>query len=58
MRLLHCFVELYFEYFDPQFPFLHPSRLEAEDVPWILLVATAAVGSHYSEVQCAEEYEL
>jgi hypothetical protein len=54
----HAFVELYFEYFDPQFPFLHPSRLQDPDLPWILLLAVAAVGSHYSEIQDADEYTL
>ncbi|KAF4499299.1 hypothetical protein FAGAP_4504 [Fusarium agapanthi] len=54
--ILHAFVELYFEYFDTQFPFLHPSRLEDLDLPWILLLAVAAVGSHYSEIQGAEDY--
>ncbi|KAF5703330.1 hypothetical protein FMUND_13029 [Fusarium mundagurra] len=54
--VLHAFVELYFEYFDSQFPFLHPSRLEDPDLSWILLLAVAAVGSHYSEIQGAEEY--
>ncbi|KAF5662931.1 hypothetical protein FCIRC_11368 [Fusarium circinatum] len=54
--ILHVFVELYFEYFDSQFPFLHSSRLEDLDLPWILLLAVAAVGSHYSEIQGAEDY--
>ncbi|RBR20861.1 hypothetical protein FVER53590_29255 [Fusarium verticillioides] len=54
--ILHAFVELYFEYFDCQFPFLHPSRMEDPDLPWILLLAVAAVGSHYSEIQGADEY--
>ncbi|KAH7169377.1 hypothetical protein DER46DRAFT_573290 [Fusarium sp. MPI-SDFR-AT-0072] len=54
--ILHAFVELYFEYFDFQFPFLHPSRLEDPDLPWVLLLAVAAVGSHYSEIQGADEY--
>ncbi|KAF5627663.1 hypothetical protein F25303_10730 [Fusarium sp. NRRL 25303] len=54
--ILHAFVELYFEYFGSQFPFLHPSRMEESNVPWILLLAVAAVGSHYSEIQGAEEY--
>ncbi|KAF5548892.1 hypothetical protein FMEXI_4563 [Fusarium mexicanum] len=54
--ILHAFVELYFEYFDSQFPFLHPSRLEDLDLPWILLLAITAVGSHYSEIQGAEDY--
>ncbi|KAL5619943.1 hypothetical protein FOBRF1_003189 [Fusarium oxysporum] len=54
--ILHTFVELYFEYFDSQFPFLHPSRLEDPDLPWVMLLAVAAVGSHYSEIQGAGEY--
>ncbi|KAF5701784.1 hypothetical protein FMUND_13761, partial [Fusarium mundagurra] len=56
--IVHAFVELYFEYFDSQFPFLHPSRLEDPDLPWLLLLATAAVGSHYSEIPGAEKYNL
>jgi hypothetical protein len=54
--ILHAYVELYFEYFDSQFPFLHPSRLEDPDLPWLLLLAVAAVGSHYSEMQGAGKY--
>ncbi|PTD02610.1 hypothetical protein FCULG_00009031 [Fusarium culmorum] len=56
--ILHAFVELYFEYFDPQFPFLHPSRVEDPGLSWLLLLAVAAVGSHYTEIQVAEEYNL
>ncbi|KAF5695350.1 hypothetical protein FDENT_432 [Fusarium denticulatum] len=54
--IIHAFVDLYFEYFDSQFPFLHPSRLEDPNLPWILLLAVAAVGSHYSEIPGADEY--
>ncbi|KAF4342124.1 hypothetical protein FBEOM_3926 [Fusarium beomiforme] len=57
-ELLHAFVELYLEYFDPQFPLLHVSRLEDPELPWILLLAAAAVGSHFSEVQGAGNYNL
>ncbi|SPQ22636.1 b6b2e5fa-6476-445c-adbd-fbbda463b2a1 [Thermothielavioides terrestris] len=57
-ELLHAFVELYLEYFDPKFPFLHPSRLRDDNLPWILLTAVAAVGSQYSEVRDACEYGL
>lgn len=55
-RTLHAFVELYFEYFAWQFPFLHPSRLEAPKLSWMLLFATAAVGSRHSELATAAEY--
>ncbi|RBR23162.1 uncharacterized protein FIESC28_04157 [Fusarium coffeatum] len=54
--ILHAFVELYFEYFDPKFPFLHPSTVEDLEIPWILLLAIAAVGSHYSEIKEADQY--
>ncbi|KAF5707238.1 hypothetical protein FMUND_11211 [Fusarium mundagurra] len=56
--ILHAFVELYFEYFDSQFSFLHPSCFEDPDLPWILLLAVVAVGSHYSEIQGAGKYNL
>ena len=52
-RLLHAFAELYFEYFDPCLPFLHPVRVERDDLSWILLMAVAAIGSQYSEVRDA-----
>ncbi|TLD11697.1 hypothetical protein PspLS_11816 [Pyricularia sp. CBS 133598] len=56
VRLIQAFIDLYFEYFDPHFPFLHVSRLEAEDLPWILLLATAAIGSYYSELDDIRDY--
>ncbi|KAJ5031983.1 hypothetical protein J3E73DRAFT_420055 [Bipolaris maydis] len=56
IHLVQAFVDLYFEYFDPQFPFLHVSRLESEELPWILLLATAAIGSYYSELDDIQEY--
>lgn len=56
LRALHAFVELYFEHFDMQFPFVHPSRLDNQDVSWVLLLAIAAVGSHYSTLKQAPEY--
>lgn len=57
-QLLHVFVELYFEYFDSHLPFLHPTRLEAEDLSWILLAAVATIGSQYSEVRDASKFTM
>jgi hypothetical protein len=54
--LLHAFAELYFEYFDPCLPFLHPVRVERDDLSWILLMAVAAIGSQYSEVRDAPTF--
>jgi len=56
--IVHAFIDLYFEHFALEFPFLHPSRLEDPDVPWVLLLATIAVGSHYSETPQASKYHL
>lgn len=54
--VLHAFVELYLEYFDPKFPFLHNSRVKSTNLPWILLVAIAAVGSEYSGISSARDH--
>jgi len=56
--ILHAFVELYFEHFDSQFPLLHPSRLDDRDMPWVLLLSVAAIGSHYSTLKEAPEYTV
>lgn len=57
-EVLHAFVDLYLEYFDPKFPCLHHSRLRKNDIPWVLLIAVTAVGSQYSEIQDAYKYGL
>lgn len=56
--LLHAFVELYFEYFDPHLPFLHPMRVETDQLSWVLLTAVAAIGSQYSEVRDASKFTV
>lgn len=50
-ELFSAFIELYIEYFDSFLPFIHRSRLVSEDSPWILLLATATVGSHFSGIK-------
>jgi hypothetical protein len=47
-QLFHAFLELYFEHFDYQFPFIHPSTLDHESTSWILLLAIATIGAQYS----------
>lgn len=56
--ILHAFVELYLEYFDHPFPFLHISTVRGPDLPWILLIGVAAVGGQYSHVPDAKQYCL
>lgn len=55
-QVLQIFVQLYFEHFDSQFPFLHPSTLEQNDVPEILVLAVAAVGCQYSAISYVDQY--
>lgn len=55
-RVLHAFVELYFEHFDPEFPFLHHSQMMSENLSWILFTAVAATGSQYSEIKQGLKY--
>lgn len=52
-QLLTAFVDLYFEHFDPHLPFLHQTKMESEDLSWVLLTAVAAIGGQYSEVKDA-----
>nr|XP_036578930.1 uncharacterized protein CTRU02_11184 [Colletotrichum truncatum]KAF6786313.1 hypothetical protein CTRU02_11184 [Colletotrichum truncatum] len=55
-NVIYTFVQLYYEYFDAEYPFIHPVLLEFGDDSWILLLAVAAVGSHYSSISNVEEY--
>ncbi|WQF88831.1 hypothetical protein CDEST_13845 [Colletotrichum destructivum] len=52
-QLLTAFVDLYLEHFDPHLPFLHQTKMESEDLSWVLLTAVAAIGGQYSEVKDA-----
>ncbi|KAJ9660282.1 hypothetical protein H2198_002590 [Neophaeococcomyces mojaviensis] len=56
IQTFHAFAELYFEYFDKDFPFVHPRQIEKDDASWILLIAIASVGAQYSAVSNAEGY--
>lgn len=55
-QTFHAFAELYFEYFDQSFPFVHPRQLEQENASWLLLVAVVSVGAQYSSISNAEAY--
>jgi len=52
----HVFIQLYFEYFDPQLPLVHWSVLEAEETSWILYLAIATIGCQYSAITNAQAY--
>lgn len=57
-EILHAFVELYLEYFDPKFPFLHRSKLKGTGLEWVVLIAIAAVGSQYSMIPSSHDYGI
>lgn len=55
IEFFHSFVQLYFECFDPSFPFIHPSVLGDNELPWILLLAVSAIGCQYSNIKHSTE---
>ncbi|KAF4627828.1 hypothetical protein G7Y89_g10323 [Cudoniella acicularis] len=47
---MECFVQLYFEYFQPIFPLVHQPTFNPSSTSWILVLAVAAVGCRYSKI--------
>ena len=45
------FVSLYVEHFQPILPFIHPATLNLSSSHWLLVLAMAAIGSHYVGVE-------
>ncbi|RAQ60264.1 hypothetical protein COH20_002728 [Aspergillus flavus] len=52
---LNCLVQVYFEYFHAQMPFVHPVMLE-NDGSWILVLAVAVIGSQYTRMAMGKQY--
>ncbi|KNG84006.1 hypothetical protein ANOM_007788 [Aspergillus nomiae NRRL 13137] len=55
LNRLNCLVQLYFEYFHSQMPFIHPVMFES-DSSWILVLAVAAIGSQYTKMAKGKQY--
>ncbi|KAF4849594.1 hypothetical protein CGCSCA4_v004192 [Colletotrichum siamense] len=55
-KVIRTFVQLYYEHFDLQFPFIHPAMLETGDDAWVSVLAVAAIGSQYSSISNSEQY--
>lgn len=49
ISVMNCFVQLYFEHFQPIFPMLHPPTFSMADTPWQLVLAFASIGCRYSK---------
>lgn len=44
------------DYFQPVLPFIHPATFSAQTSHWLLVIAMAAIGSQYVELEDAEFY--
>ncbi|KAL1956773.1 hypothetical protein VTO42DRAFT_6827 [Malbranchea cinnamomea] len=55
---LSMFVQLYFKHFHPVYPLIHVQTQGLHSTHWLLILAMAAIGSHYSESCAAEAYTL
>ncbi|OCT49460.1 hypothetical protein CLCR_04577 [Cladophialophora carrionii] len=51
-----AFLELYFEFFADQFPFIHVSMMQRDTTSWILYLGVAAIGAQLSGVEHALVY--
>ncbi|KUL86876.1 hypothetical protein ZTR_05346 [Talaromyces verruculosus] len=55
-KMIYTFVQLYFEYFDRYYPFVHPHMMNNDHTSWILLLAIATIGARYSAIDFVEQY--
>lgn len=53
---IETLVGLYIDSFHPVFPLLHLPSLSDVDTHWLLLLAIAAVGSHYLKFESSEVF--
>lgn len=56
IEVFRSLAELYFEFFDHDFPCVHPQQIEQDGASWILLLAVVAVGAQYSSLPNSEAY--
>ncbi|KAH8799151.1 hypothetical protein F5884DRAFT_135744 [Xylogone sp. PMI_703] len=60
LGVVNLSVHLYFEHFHPIFPLLHKAWF-AQRAPWLLILATSAIGIHYLGTdearQCSEAFQ-
>lgn len=48
LSAMNAFLQLYFEHFAPQLPFIHAPTLEPENMTELLVISIATIGCHYS----------
>jgi hypothetical protein len=60
IRILNCFVQLYFEYFQAIFPVLHQPTFTPSCTHWLEVLAVASIGCRFSKapgsLRCAQAF--
>lgn len=51
----NAFMQLYFEEFNPLFPFIHQPTFDPAETPWLLVLATIATGIRFAREPAAAE---
>jgi hypothetical protein len=54
LQMFSQFIRLYTDNFQTILPFIHPPTFNVSATHWLLILALAAVGSHYIDIQDAE----
>lgn len=53
---MNAFLQLYFEHFSPQMPFIHAPTFEPDKANELLLIAIVNIGSQYSRSRLRHAY--
>lgn len=56
--VLESFVQSYLNSFQPILPFIHPGTFDISNSHWLLILALAAIGSHYTDIADAKLFEI
>ncbi|KAH9222808.1 hypothetical protein DL95DRAFT_285815 [Leptodontidium sp. 2 PMI_412] len=51
LQAISHFICLFTQHFRPSLPFLHPTTFDISSTHWLLILAMAAVGSHYADTE-------
>ncbi|KAL2811622.1 fungal-specific transcription factor domain-containing protein [Aspergillus granulosus] len=49
-QVINSFVQLYFEHFHPTLPLLHKATFNVSDIPPLLMLSVATIGSRFSKI--------
>jgi hypothetical protein len=57
-QMLSQCIQLYRDNFESILPFIHPATFDVSSSHWLLILAMAAVGSHYLEIENSEGFTV